>query len=31
LIKDGKITWKAESAQTAKHATEVQAALDSLK
>lgn len=31
LIKDGKIVWKAESAQTAKHAAEVQAALDSLK
>lgn len=31
LIKDGKIAWKAESAQTAKHASEVQAALDSLK
>lgn len=31
LIKDGKIAWKAESAQTAKHAAEVQAALDSLR
>lgn len=31
LIKDGKIAWKAESAQTAKHAVEVQAALDALK
>ena len=31
LIKDGKIVWKAESAQTAKHAAEVQAALDSLQ
>ena len=31
LIKDGKIAWKAESAQTAKHAAEVQAALDALK
>ncbi|MFM8365761.1 MAG: peroxiredoxin [Verrucomicrobiota bacterium] len=31
LIQDGKIVWKAESAQTAEHAKEVQAALDSLK
>ena len=31
LIKDSKIAWKAESAQTAKHAAEVQAALNSLK
>lgn len=31
LIKDGRIVWKAESAQTAKHAAEVQAALDSLR
>ena len=31
LIKDGKIVWKAESAQTAKHAAEVQTALDSLQ
>lgn len=31
LIKDGKITWKAESAQTAQHAAEVQAALDALR
>ena len=31
LIKDGKIAWKAESAQTSKHAAEVQAALDSFK
>jgi peroxiredoxin len=31
LIKGGKIAWKAESAQTAQHAAEVQAALDLLK
>jgi len=31
LIKDGKIAWKAESAQTDKHAAEVQSALDALK
>jgi peroxiredoxin Q/BCP len=31
LIKDGKVVWKAESAQTGQHAKEVQAALDSLK
>lgn len=31
LIKDGKVAWKAESAETAKHAAEVRAALDSLK
>lgn len=30
LVKDGKIVWKAESAQTAKHAEEIQKALDSL-
>jgi hypothetical protein len=30
LVKDGKIVWKAESAQTAEHAVEVQTALDSL-
>jgi thioredoxin-dependent peroxiredoxin len=31
LVKDGKVAWKAESAETAKHAAEVQAALDSLE
>ena len=31
LIQDGKIAWKAESAQTAQHAAEVQAALDALR
>lgn len=31
LVKDGKVVWKAESAQTTKHAGEVQSALDSLK
>jgi peroxiredoxin Q/BCP len=31
LIKEGKIVWKAESAQTSKHAAEVQTALDSLQ
>jgi peroxiredoxin Q/BCP len=31
LVKDGKVAWKAESAETAKHAAEVQAALDALK
>ena len=31
LIQDGKIVWKAESAGTAKHAKEVQSALDSLQ
>lgn len=31
LIKDGKLVWKAESAQTGKHAAEVQAALDALE
>jgi len=31
LIKDGKLVWKAESAQTARHAEEIQAALDSLE
>ncbi len=31
LIQNGKIVWKAESAQTAKHAKEVQAALDALQ
>jgi thioredoxin-dependent peroxiredoxin len=31
LVKDGKVVWKAESAETAKHAVEVQAALDALK
>ena len=31
LVKDGKVVWKAESAETGKHAAEVQSALDSLK
>lgn len=31
LVKEGKVAWKAESAETAKHAAEVQAALDALK
>ena len=31
LIRDGKVVWKAESAQTAQHAAEIQKALDSLK
>ena len=31
LIQDGKVVWKAESAQTGRHAAEVQAALDALK
>lgn len=31
LIQDGKIVWKAESAQTGQHAREVQTALDSLQ
>jgi hypothetical protein len=31
LVKDGKVMWKAESAETGKHAAEVQSALDSLK
>jgi thioredoxin-dependent peroxiredoxin len=31
LIQGGKVVWKAESAQTAQHAAEVQAALDALK
>lgn len=31
LVKDGKVVWKAESAETSKHAAEVRAALDSLK
>jgi thioredoxin-dependent peroxiredoxin len=31
IIKDGKVAWAALSAKTAEHATEVQAALDSLK
>lgn len=31
LVKDGKVVWKAESAQTARHAEEIQAALDSLE
>jgi peroxiredoxin Q/BCP len=31
LIQDGKVVWKAGSAQTAQHAAEVQAALDALK
>jgi len=31
LVKDGKVVWKAESAQTGKHAAEVQSVLDTLK
>lgn len=31
IVKDGKVVWKAESAQTAKHAAEVQSAIDALK